>query len=195
VLRYILNDFEKNGSGRSFLVYSAEKGDRYYYELLKPLADLETILDEDYIDWGQQEKFATAIGVGECAGVMIDLVATLFLEAEEKIAHAIECLQNKSWADGIYHAYSAQVHAAKGLLLQKGVQCNTQLGILNDFDKTFTQTGLYTAAESFKAKVLRMNDIAPSESFANEYLQQAKDFSAYAKTSREQLVQVEQAKM
>jgi sulfite reductase (ferredoxin) len=31
---------------------------------------------EDYVDWGQQEKFATAIGVGECAGVMIDLVAT-----------------------------------------------------------------------------------------------------------------------
>ena len=188
VLRYILNDFEKNGQGKSFLDYSAEKGDRYYYELLKPLADLESILDEDYIDWGQQEKFATAIGVGECAGVMIDLVATLFLEAEEKIANAVECLNNKSWADGIYHAYSAQVHAAKGLLLQKGVQCNTQHGILNDFDKTFVQAGLYTSADSFKAQVLRMNDIAPSDSFAAEYLQQAKDFVAYAKTSREQLV-------
>jgi sulfite reductase (ferredoxin) len=188
VLRHILNDFEKNGAGKSFLDYSAEKGDRYYYELLKPLADLESILDEDYIDWGQQEKFATAIGVGECAGVMIDLVATLFLEAEEKIANAMECLHNKAWADGIYHAYSAQVHAAKGLLLQKGVQCNTQHGILNDFDKTFTQAGLYTAAESFKAQVLRMNDIEPSENFASEYLQQAKDFAAYAKASREQMV-------
>jgi sulfite reductase (ferredoxin) len=41
-------------------------------------------LAEDYIDWGHEEKFATAIGVGECAGVMIDLVATLILEAEEK---------------------------------------------------------------------------------------------------------------
>ncbi|MFN9711029.1 MAG: HEPN domain-containing protein [Bacteroidota bacterium] len=188
VLRYILNDYEANAKGKSFLDYSAEKGDRYYYELLKPLADLESILDEDYIDWGQQDKFATAIGVGECAGVMIDLVATLFLEAEEKIAHAIECLSNKSWADGIYHAYSAQVHAAKGLLLQKGVQCNTQHGILNDFDKTFTQAGLYKAAESFKVQVLRMNDIAPSEAFANEYLQQAKDFSAYAKSLREEMV-------
>ena len=191
VLRYILNDYEANANGKSFLDYSAEKGDRYYYELLKPLADLESILDEDYIDWGQQDKFATAIGVGECAGVMIDLVATLFLEAEEKIAHAIECLSNKAWADGIYHAYSAQVHAAKGLLLQKGVQCNTQHGILNDFDKTFTQAGLYTAAESFKVQVLRMNDIAPSEAFANEYLLQAKEFSAYAKSSREQLISEE----
>ena len=188
VLRYILNDYEANANGKSFLDYSVEKGDRYYYELLKPLADLESIMDEDYIDWGQQEKFATAIGVGECAGVMIDLVATLFLEAEEKINNAVECLSNQSWADSIYHAYSAQVHAAKGLLLQKGVQCNTQHGILNDFDKTFTQAGLYTKAESFKAHVLRMNDIAPSEAFAAEYLQQAKDFVAYSKSSREQLV-------
>ena len=188
VLRYILNDFEKNGAGKSFLDYSNEKGDRYYYELLKPLADLESIIEADFIDWGQQEKFATAIGVGECAGVMIDLVATLFLEAEEKIANAEECLSNQSWADGIYHAYSAQVHAAKGLLLQKGVQCNTQHGILNDFDKTFTQNGFYSGAESFKAHVLRMNEIAPSAEFANEYLQQAKEFSTYAKVFREQLV-------
>ena len=191
VLRYIINDFEKNGAGTSFLDYSNEKGDRYYYELLKPLADLESIIEADFIDWGQQEKFATAIGVGECAGVMIDLVATLFLEAEEKIANAEECLSNQSWADGIYHAYSAQVHAAKGLLLQKGVQCNTQHGILNDFDKTFTQNGLYSGAESFKAHVLRMNEIAPSEAFANEYLQQAKEFSAYAKSLREELVSEE----
>jgi hypothetical protein len=35
---------------------------------------------------GQEEKFATAIGVGECAGVMIDLISTLIMEAEEKIA-------------------------------------------------------------------------------------------------------------
>jgi sulfite reductase (ferredoxin) len=188
VLRYILNDFEKNGSEKSFLDYSNEKGDRYYYELLKPLADLESIIEADFIDWGQQEKFATAIGVGECAGVMIDLVATLFLEAEDKISNAEECLSNQLWADGIYHAYSAQVHAAKGLLLQKGVQCNTQHGILNDFDKTFTQNGLYSGAESFKAQVLRMNDIVPSEEFANEYLQQAKEFSAYAKALREQLI-------
>ena len=193
VLRSILNDFETNGSGKSFLDYSNEKGDRYYYELLKPLADIESIIEADFIDWGQQEKFATAIGVGECAGVMIDLVATLFLEAEEKIANAEECLSNQSWADGIYHAYSAQVHAAKGLLLQKGVQCNTQHGILNDFDKTFTQNGLYSGAESFKAYVLRMNEIAPSAEFANEYLQQAKEFSAYAKSLREQLVAEEKA--
>ena len=73
-------------------------------------------------------------------------------------------------------------------MLQKGVQCNTQHGILNDFDKHFTANGLYDAAESFKANVLRMNDTEPSQAFANEYLQQAVDFTSYAKSLREKLI-------
>lgn len=188
VLRTILDDFKNNGGTQSFLNYSMAKGDRYYYELLKPLAVLESLADEEFIDWGQEIKFETAIGVGECAGVMIDLVATLILEAEEKLNAAQECLTNSAWADGIYHAYSAQVHAAKALLLQKGIQCNTQHGILNDFDKHFTEMGLYITTNTLKADVLRMNETAPSESFAAEYLQQAVEFIAYGKTLREQLV-------
>jgi sulfite reductase (ferredoxin) len=191
VLRLVLNDYKANANGLSFLDYTKAKGDRYYYELLKPLASLETLQAEDFIDFGQEEKFTTAIGVGECAGVMIDLVSTLILEAEEKIAASEECLANKAWADGIYHAYSSQVHTAKALLLQNGVQCNTQHGILNDFDKHFTEKGLYPGATGFKKDVLRMNEVAPSETFAREYLQQAKEFIEFAKTFREQAVLAE----
>lgn len=188
VLRVVLNDFINYSAGDTFLNYSLQKGDRYYYELLKPLADLETLQAEDYIDWGQQEKFATAIGVGECAGVMIDLVATLILEAEEKIENSKQCIDNNACADAIYHAYAAQVHSAKALLLQQGVQCNTQHGILADFDKHFTANGLYTASNSFKESVMRMNDATPNEAFANQYLLQATDFIVYAKAFREQQV-------
>jgi sulfite reductase (ferredoxin) len=191
VIRVVLNDYKTNAiNGETFLNYSQRNGERYYYELLKPLANLETLQAEDYIDWGQEEKFATAIGVGECAGVMIDLVATLILEAEEKIAASIECLANNKWADAIYNSYSAQVHSAKALLLQQGVQCNTQHGILKDFDTHFTAKGLYPS-ESFKTAVMRMNDVSPSQEFANEYLQQAKDFIEYAKVYREQTILAE----
>jgi sulfite reductase (ferredoxin) len=187
VLRIVLNDYKNNsGEGETFLNYSHRNGERYYYELLKPLASLETLQAEDFIDWGQEEKFATAIGVGECAGVMIDLVATLILEAEEKILASEECLANKKWADGIYNAYSAQIHTAKALLLQNGVQCNTQHGIIKDFDTYFTEKGLYPS--SFKSAIMRMNDVAPSEEFANEYLQQAKALIEFAKVFREQSV-------
>jgi len=190
VIRALLNDFLSNATnGETFLNYSLRNGERYYYELLKPLASLETLQAEDYIDWGQEEKFATAIGVGECAGVMIDLVATLILEAEEKISASEECLANSKWADGIYNAYAAQVHTAKALLLQQGVQCNTQHGILKDFDLNFSEKGLHEG--SFKTSVLRMNDTPPSEEFANEYLRQAKGFIEFAKVFREKAVLAE----
>ena len=191
VIRVVLNDYKTNTkNGETFLNYSQSKGERYYYDLLKPLASLETLLAEDYIDWGQEEKFATAIGVGECAGVMIDLISTLIMEAEEKIAASEDCLSNSKWADGIYNAYAAQIHTAKALLLQQGVQCNTQHGILKDFDTHFSDKGLYIPG-SFKTAVMYMNDVPPSEAFANEYLQQAKRFIEFAKVFREQTVLAE----
>ena len=189
VLRAILDDYKANTlATETFLQYTQRQGEKYFYELLKPLASLETLMAEDYIDWGQQERFATAIGVGECAGVMIDLVATLLLEAGEKIVMSEEFLANGKWADGIYCAYAAQVLTAKALLLQQGVQCNTQHGILNDFDKHFTTNGLYTESSSFKSDVMRMNDNEPTESFASSYLAQAKNFVSYAEAYRKAVV-------
>ena len=191
VIRAVLTDYKTNASnGETFLNYSQRLGEKYYYDLLKPLASLETLQAEDYIDWGQEEKFATAIGVGECAGVMIDLIATLIMEAEDKIAASEECLADSKWADGIYNAYAAQVHTAKALLLQQGVQCNTQHGILKDFDTHFSDKSLYPGG-TFKTTVMRMNDVPPSENFAKEYLQQAKDFIEFAKVFREQTVLAE----
>lgn len=194
VLRYLLDDYKANRQNdETHLQYTKRVGEKYFYDLLKPLANLETLQAEDYIDWGQEEKYSTAIGVGECAGVMIDLIATLLLEAEEKLEWSQENIDRNAYADAIYNAYSAFVHAAKGLLLQQGVQCNTQAGILKDFDIHFTQNGLYTQSNSLKETVLQMNESEPTEEFANNYLQQAKNFVAYAKNFREQLVLNEKA--
>ena len=192
VLRSLLNDYKANQQNdETYLQYTQRVGEKYFYELLKPLASLESLQDEDYVDWGQQEKYSTAIGVGECAGVMIDLVATLILEAEEKLEWSKENIDKKAYADGIYNAYSSFIHAAKALLLQQGVQCNTQAGILKDFDIHFTQNGLYADSTSLKDLVLQMNEESPSEEFANAYLQKAKDFVAFAKQFREQAVMAE----
>jgi sulfite reductase (ferredoxin) len=192
VLRYLLNDYKTNQQdSENYLQYTRRRGEKYFYELLKPLASLESLLAEDYIDWGQNEKYSTAIGVGECAGVMIDLVATLILEAEEKLEWSKENLDKQAYADGIYNSYSAFIHSAKALLLQQGVQCNTQAGILKDFDVHFTQSGLYTESSSLKETVLQMNQVEPSEEFAISYLQRAENFVAFAKQFREQIVLAE----
>jgi len=61
------------------------------------------------------------------------------------------------------------------------VQCNTHIGILNDFDKTFTAAGLYASTTSFKEQTLRINENPPTEDFAADYLLQAKNFFAFGK--------------
>ena len=62
-----------------------EKGEKYFYEFLKPLADVTNLTEADFIDWGNADNYVKAVGIGECAGVVIDLVATLLLEAKEKL--------------------------------------------------------------------------------------------------------------
>ncbi len=87
-LRRILNDFEGNAKGKSFVEYYKVTGERYYYDLLNDLQDVTNLTQEDFIDWGSEEKYEKEIGIGECAGVVIDLIATLFFESEDKIAGA-----------------------------------------------------------------------------------------------------------
>jgi sulfite reductase (ferredoxin) len=195
VIRIIFTDYKANAeNNESFSDYSVRKGERYFYEILKPLTDLTTLQNEDFIDWGQEIKFNTAIGVGECAGVVIDLIATLILEAEEKLDLATECFDNKAWADSIYHAYASFIHAAKALLLQQNIQCNTQQGIIRDFDKNFVQNGQMPGYVSFNELVMQINKNEPSEAFAASYRQQAIDFVKQAEQYREQqMLEVKEA--
>ena len=182
VVRYVLNDYKANQQGEETLLqYTFRIGEKHYYELLKPLTNTATLEADDYLDWGKVETFATAIGVGECAGVMVDLVSTLIFEAEEKIDLAIESFGNKLYADGIYYVYAGFINAAKALLLNSDIQCNTQVGILKDFDTHFTDKGLYTGAASFKDLVLQINQNEPSASFGDAYLHQALAFIEFAK--------------
>lgn len=188
VLRTLLYDYESNAQqGELFNQYYDRQGEKYFYELLKPLADLTSLRDEDFVDWGQAETFSTAIGVGECAGVMIDLIATLLFEAEEKLEWAAQSFAANAWADGIYHAYACFIQTAKTLLLDANVNCNTQHGIMNDFDKHFVETGLFKVpAETFRSLVLQINQHEPTETFAKQYYQQAKSFYDAAQAYRQE---------
>jgi len=188
VLRAILDDFNSNSpEEESFHQYYDEKGKDYFYQLLKPLADLTTLKDDEYVDWGHEETFATAIGVGECAGVVIDLVATLLLEGEEKLQWAGEAFEGKAWSDAIYHSYSVFVNTAKALLLDKGVNSSTQIGILREFDTNYIETGeviLPAGSATFNELVLQINKNEPTEEFAIGYLNQATEFYKQMKAKR-----------
>jgi len=157
--------------------------------LLKPLADLTTLTDDEFVDWGHQETFATAIGVGECAGVVIDLVATLLYESDEKFGWANEAFTECRWADAIYHAYNTFVSSAKALLLDKNINSSTQTGIIREFDNNYITTGEIKINGTFNDLVLQINQNEPSEVFAASYIKEAEAFLNTVRTKREELVQ------
>lgn len=174
VVRTVLKDFAaKEHQYQSFHHYYDDLGKDYFYQLLKPLADTEKVLDSEYVDWGQEHEFVRAIGVGECAGVVIDLVATLLFETEEKLAWAYQAFEQEMWSDSIYNSYSTLVSGAKAILLDKGVNQSAQIGIIQAFDEQFAaEFGI----KNFTEMVLQINKQAPSKEFAEKFLLQAKTF-------------------
>ena len=189
VLREVLNDYTaKAGEGETYHAYYDRQGKDYFYQLLKPLADLTTLTEDEFVDWGHQETFATAIGVGECAGVVIDLVATLLYESDEKLGWANEAFAGGRWADAIYHSYNTFVSAAKALLLDKNINSSTQAGIIREFDTNYVATREIAMETSFNDLVLQINQNEPAETFAAGYLKQATTFLETVKAKREQLI-------
>jgi sulfite reductase (ferredoxin) len=191
VLRMVLDDYDVNGlAGEFFNDFYDRLGKDYFYQLLKPIADTKELADEDYVDWGHEEAYKTAIGVGECAGVMIDLVATLLLETEEKHQWAWSTFENGAYADSIYHTYSVFVSAAKALLLDKGINSSTQIGIIRDFEGHFKESEYFSEELGFSELVLQINKNEPGREFALAYLEASADFITKAKAIRETLITI-----
>ena len=187
VIRLLLNDFSENqkNDNESFISYYERRGNKYFYDLIKPLTDLATIKTDDFIDWGNTDKFKTEIGIGECAGVMIDLVATLLYDAEEKLEDTKLAIEEKRWADALYNSYAAGIHTAKALLLSKNVLCNTHSGIISDFDTHFGDFYGFKTAINFSGFIMQINSRKAEEAFVIEYFKEIIGFIIKAKESRE----------
>ena len=175
-LRFILNDFETNANGLKFLDYYDAKGEKYFFDLLTPLADITNLTEADFVDWGNADNYVKAIGVGECAGVVIDLVTTLIFEAKDKMTFAHEAFDDKNWADAIYLAYAGFVNGAKALLLSENEKTNHHAGIIDLFDTVFTATNKIELKSTFRDLVYQINQNEPSEAFAKSYIEDATAF-------------------
>lgn len=189
-LRLLLNDFEQyEKEDEQFLDYYDRKGQKYFYELLKPLSETDNLQEDDYVDWGHDSAYIKAIGVGECAGVAIDLVSTILFESEEKLQQAEEALKEEKWSDAIYLAYTSFIHSAKALLVANGHKTNTQVEIVNEFDEQYTKEDSAHFSESFSSVIYQIKENKPEKEFAQKYTQQAIEF--YKKVDelrKEQLV-------
>lgn len=176
-LRALLNDYEFNRySAELFNDYFDRQGKNYFYQLLKPLSNSDDLSQDEFIDWGHASTYVKAIGIGECAGVVIDLVATLLFESEEKLDNAKQAIASKKYADGIYHTYASMINTAKAVLIGENFKTNTHRGIIDEFDTAFVQSGLISLNKSFKELVYQINQNEPNQTFATNYLNEAKDF-------------------
>jgi len=183
-LRLILDDYQLNSDQKTFYDYYAIQGEKYFYNLLKPLSESTNLKTEDYIDWGAKQPYQKAIGVGECAGVVIDLISTLFLESEEKISNARADFESKAYNNAIYFAYSSMVNSAKALLLSKSHSTNTQASIISQFDEVFVSTNLISLGSTFAELIYQINKNEPTESFAKNYINTANAFLTTVKEFR-----------
>ncbi|QXP71167.1 HEPN domain-containing protein [Polaribacter sp. R2A056_3_33] len=175
-LRRIFNDFEANADGKSFVEYYKVTGERYFYDLLNDLQDVTNLTQEDFIDWGEADKYVKEIGIGECAGVVIDLIATLFLESDEKIENANEAFENKVYSGAIYYAYQSIVNSAKASLLAADKKTNTHASIVSQFDEYFIASEKIDLGGSFADLIYQINKFAPTEEFAKKYISDANTF-------------------
>ncbi|GAL86472.1 sulfite reductase (NADPH) [Sporocytophaga myxococcoides] len=190
-VRLILADYDEFAfEGEYFNDYyrrqiAADK--TYFYKKLKPLAELSTLSELDYIDWGHTEKYVTEVGVGECAGVMLDLVGTLINETEDKLKWAKRAYDKDAFADSIYQSYATFICGAKALLTSENINCNTHIGIVKDFDTHFIAKGqLEVDGGSFEKLVLKMSEHEPTQEFAKVYLEEVTDFLTKVRAYRAQ---------
>lgn len=195
-LRTIFNDYESNAfDGEYFNQYYTRQTKNYFFQLLKPIADLSNVQEDDYRDWDHEEMFKTEIGVGECASVLVDLVATTITEGQEKLNLAKENFESEIWADAIYHAYNVLITGAKGLLMTKDVNTNTQYGITNDFESNFGKEFKYeipaeyilpdSEETPFRSLAFSINKFEPTREFATYFVATAEKFLDFVRNTRE----------
>ncbi len=188
VLRLLLDDYKECAKeSEEFHEYYYRQSKDYFYQLLKPFADLSSLRDDEFVDWGHKENYIKEIGVGECAGVIIDLVATLLFESEEKMEWANESYQAGNYADAIYHAFSTFISSAKALLLDKGISKSTHIGVIQAFDEAFIESGEIALSGTFHDIIMQINKNEPTAHFAETYLSQANDFHRIALEYRESI--------
>jgi len=195
-LRALLDNYQKlKLENELYNDYYLRQGKKYFFTLLAPFADTTHVTDNELIDWGNEDTYQKAVGVGECAGVIIDLIATLFVEVEEKIETAEITLDAGQLADAAYHAYNAMIYTAKALLITIEAKTNSHQSIIDGFDREFVNTGKITlsVAEpdsgttvncSFSSIALQITEQVPTCSFVSNYIIEAKTLLLKAKEYR-----------
>ncbi len=189
VLRWILRDFEASRLPyEGFNAYYDRCGEAYFFQHLKGYSDTGNLDELDFVDWGNEVFYEKAIGIGECAGVQIDLIQTLLFEAEEMLDLACGAFSEERWSDAVYHAYSAFIRSGKALLATRDAKVNAHESILSGFDTYFPGLA-QSLGRPYEAIVVQINQHTPTKPFADSYIRDARRVLCWIKHFRHGLPQ------
>jgi len=176
VIEIVLDDYLANSKAdEKFNSYYLRKEKIYFYDLLKEVADLTNSIESELLDWGAKQNFKPEIGIGECAGVKIDLVTTLLYEAYEKVEEGHYFLEEGKYRDAVYTAYSSLIQSAKSFLVKNGQKTNSKHQIAESFEAYYPLIKAKFLAPTFN-ELLNEKETNINQKFAREFVQQAEQF-------------------
>jgi sulfite reductase (ferredoxin) len=133
-----LYDSEKN-DGETFKEVMDRLGRKRTKEALDHLAVIEPRADapELYVDNGQSWLFEKTVGVGECAGEVVDVAEFLLEDADRLSFESLLKLDEHDIDGAAGLAYQAMIKAADGLLSTQGLLLSDNYDTLEEFRNHF----------------------------------------------------------
>lgn len=142
--------------------------------LLAPYAELPSYdADPDaFRDWGEDEDYNPAMGQGECAGGVTDLINEALLDAENTQKMARNLIGDNFWTDAVKNAHEAVGHALRAGLSNAGEEPKSWNEDLATWNKFYGSNNALPEV----ADLLVDPPARSEEAFAREYVAEAGAF-------------------
>jgi sulfite reductase (ferredoxin) len=115
---------ENAPKGQIFSQYLAEIDPKSIKEVIKPFDQISSYADEPeiFIDYGMEagEEYSPAVGAGECAGGVLNLVTEAFDDSINYINMAEDVFSKGFYSDVYFNAREAVLHTMSGALIEAG---------------------------------------------------------------------------
>ncbi|MCH2205300.1 MAG: sulfurtransferase TusA family protein [Lentisphaerales bacterium] len=124
-VKALITHYKENApEGQIFSEYLAEVDPKTIKNIVKPFDQISSYADEPeiFLDYGMQEgeEYSPAVGAGECAGGVLNLVTESFDDSKNYINMAKDVLGKGFYGDVYFNAREAVLHTMSGALIEAG---------------------------------------------------------------------------
>ncbi|MCM8538263.1 MAG: sulfurtransferase TusA family protein [Lentisphaeraceae bacterium] len=124
-VKALIDHYKANApEGQIFSQYLAEIDPKTIKDVVKPFDQISSYADEPevFLDYGMEEgeEYSPAVGAGECAGGVLNLVTESFDDSKNYINMAEDVLAKGFFGDVYFNAREAVLHTMSGALIEAG---------------------------------------------------------------------------